>query len=94
MVGRWKSWAMMRYLHRTATSASDFAARMLVSGNFAITTHPTLPDNAVTLVAPLLVDERDHKLLVSAHLMTQPLHPPSHSVAFGLESTVDWAKFH
>ena len=94
MVGRWKSWAMMRYLHRTATSASDFAARMLASGNFAITTHPAPPADTATVVAPLLMEESDCQLLVNMKQMTHPLHPPLHSVAFGLESTVDWAKFH
>ena len=67
MVGRWKSWAMMRYLHQTATSASDFAARMLISGNFTITTHPTLPADAVTVVTPLLIEESDYQLLVNVH---------------------------
>ena len=67
MVGRWKSWAMMRYLHRTATSTTDLAAQMLASGNFAITTHPAPPTDAATLVAPLLVDGRDYQLLVNAH---------------------------
>jgi len=66
MVGRWKSWAMIRYLHRTATATHDFAARMLTSGNFTITTHPTLPADAVNLIAPLHVDETDHQLLVNA----------------------------
>ena len=67
MVGRWKSWAMMRYLHQTATSASDFAARMLISGNFTITTYPTPPADTVTIVAPLLTDESDHQHLVNAN---------------------------
>ena len=67
MVGRWKSWAMMRCLHRTATSTNDFAARMLASGNFAITTHPTLPANTATIVAPLLMEENDCQLLVNAN---------------------------
>ena len=67
MVGRWKSWAMMHYLYQTATSARDLAAQMLASGNFTITTHPTLPENAATLVAPLLIEESDYQLLVIAH---------------------------
>ena len=67
---------------------------MLVSGNFAITTHPTLPANTVTVVAPLLMEESDYQLFVNAKQTTHPLCPPSHSMAFGLESTVDWAKFH
>ena len=67
---------------------------MLTSGNFAITTHPALPANTATIVAPLLTDESDCQLLVNVHWVTHLSHPPSHSVAFGLESTVDWAKFH
>ena len=67
MVGRWKSWAMTRYLHQTATSARDSAAQMLVSGNFAITTHPTLPADTATVVAPLLTEESDYQLLVNAN---------------------------
>ena len=67
MVGHWKSWAMMRYLHRTATSTSDFAAQMLASGHFAITTHPALPADTATIVAPLLTDESDYQLLVNAN---------------------------
>ena len=58
---------MTRYLHQTATSASDFAARMFASGNFTITTHPTLPANTATIVAPLLIDESDCQLLVNAN---------------------------
>ena len=67
MVGRWKSWAMTRHLHHTATSASDFAAQMLVSGNFTITTHSALPANTTTVVTPLLIEENDYQLLVNAH---------------------------
>ena len=67
MVGRWKSWAMMRYLYRTATSTNDFAAQMLASGHFTITTHPTLPANTATIVAPLLTDKSDYQLLVNAN---------------------------
>ena len=67
MVGRWKSWAMTRYFHQTATSARDLAAQMLISGNFTITTHPTLPADAATVVSPLLIEESDYQLLVNAH---------------------------
>ena len=58
---------MMRYLHQTATSAHDLAAQMLISGNFAITTHSTLPADTATVVAPLLIEESDYLLLVNAH---------------------------
>ena len=58
---------MICYLYQTATSARDLAAQMLVSGNFTITTHPTLPADAATVVAPLLTEESDYLLLVNAH---------------------------
>ena len=58
---------MTCYLHRTATSTSDFDARMLASGNFAITTHPTLPADTATVVAPLLTEESDYQLLANAN---------------------------
>ena len=67
MVGHWKSWAMARCLHRAATSTRDLAAWMLVFGNFAITTHPALPDDAATVVAPLLTEESDYQLLIDAN---------------------------
>ena len=67
MVGGWKSWAMMHCLHRTATSDSDFAAQMLISSNFTITTHLTLPANTATVVTPLLTEESDYQLRVNVH---------------------------
>ena len=48
-----------------SNSCHGSAAWMLTSSNFAINTHPTLPANAATLVAPLHVDEMDHQLLVN-----------------------------
>ena len=66
MVGHWKSWAMVCYLHQTATTACDLATWMLKSGNFAIATCPALPADAATLVTPLHVDKRDHQFLVNA----------------------------
>ena len=57
----------MRYLHHTATSTTDLAAWMLASGNFAITTHLTLPADTATVVAPLLTEESDYQLLVNAN---------------------------
>ena len=43
MIGRWKSWTMIRYLHRSATSTTSFAEQMLTGGNFSIAQHATLP---------------------------------------------------
>ncbi len=55
MVGRWKSWTMIRYLHKSATVTTDLAARMMIGGNYALTNHATLPADAITLLAA--VDE-------------------------------------
>ena len=48
--GRWKSWTMIRYLHRSATDTSDFATRMLEGGNYVISTHATIPDDVASIV--------------------------------------------
>ena len=53
MIGHWKSWAMIQYLHRTATSTSHLALRMLEGGHYIIQAHAFIPDDAATLVAPL-----------------------------------------
>jgi hypothetical protein len=55
MVGRWKSWTMIRYLHKSATVTTDLAARMMIGGHYALTNHATLPADAITLLAA--VDE-------------------------------------
>ena len=54
MVGRWKSWAMLEYLHRTALTTDDFATRMLTHGRFHITTHEFLPTDVLPLLAGVL----------------------------------------
>jgi len=41
--GRWRSWAMNIYLHRTATDTSQYAAQMLANGSFTLTRHNPLP---------------------------------------------------
>jgi len=50
MQGRWKSWTMIRYLHRTAADTSDFASRMLEGGTYVISTHATLPDDVASVI--------------------------------------------
>jgi len=50
LIGRWKSWTMIRYLHTTATSTHDLAAKMLHHGSFTITTHQFLPSDVANLV--------------------------------------------
>ena len=48
VVGRWRSWAMIRYLHRTALDTSDYATRMLQAGQFTIQEHSILPADVVS----------------------------------------------
>ena len=48
--GRWKSWTMIRYLHRSATDTSGFATKMLSGGTYVISAHATLPDDVPSLV--------------------------------------------
>jgi len=42
-MGRWKSWAMLRYLHRSATPTHTYASQMLTHGNYVIPAHAKLP---------------------------------------------------
>ena len=51
MVGRWKSWAMILYLHKSATETNDLAARMVIGGNYSLTTHAVLPQDVVDWLA-------------------------------------------
>ncbi len=48
LLGRWKSWTMIRYLHRSATDTVGFAAAMLVGGHFTISTHDKLHCRAIS----------------------------------------------
>jgi len=52
--GRWKSWAMLQYLHRSATNTTDFAERMIIGGTFIISKHATLPDDVASTISPAL----------------------------------------
>jgi hypothetical protein len=54
MMGRWKSWTMIQYLHRSATNTTDLAARMLQHGNFIIPQHAFLPADVQHLITPAL----------------------------------------
>jgi hypothetical protein len=49
--GRWKSWTMIRYLHRSATDTSSFATRMIDGGTYVISAHATLPDDVASIVS-------------------------------------------
>ena len=56
LMGRWKSWAMLQYLHRSALTTTDFAERMLTGGTFTISRHAKLPlpNDALSFLAPVL----------------------------------------
>jgi hypothetical protein len=59
MMGRWKSWAMLEYLHRSATDTTSYAERMLDGGRYAISCHSILPDDMpqASPSEPLLAEE-------------------------------------
>ena len=54
LMGRWKSWAMLEYLHASSIDTSDFAGRMLQGGHFVIPTHQQLPSDVLQLAQPYL----------------------------------------
>jgi hypothetical protein len=43
LLGRWKSWAMLEYLHRSATNTTPYAQMMMAGGRYTIDRHATLP---------------------------------------------------
>lgn len=45
LMGRWKSWAMLQYLHRSAMDTTSFARRMIPGGTYTIARHATLPSD-------------------------------------------------
>ena len=54
LMGRWKSWAMLEYLHSSSIDASDCASRMLMGGNFVIPSHQKLPADVLPIAQPFL----------------------------------------
>ena len=50
LVGRWRSWAMLEYLHLKAAPTHHLAPQMLTGGRFTITSHSTLPADALLLI--------------------------------------------
>ena len=46
--GRWKSWAMMEYLHKDAVDTTNYANAMLASGVFTIAAHAALPEDTLS----------------------------------------------
>ena len=45
--GRWKSWAMMEYLHKDAVDTTPFAQAMLHNGVYSIAKHASLPQDTL-----------------------------------------------
>jgi hypothetical protein len=43
LLGHWKSWAMLEYLHRSATNTTPYAQMMMAGGRYTIDRHATLP---------------------------------------------------
>ena len=56
LMGRWKSWAMIEYLHNSGLDTTSYAGKMLVSGAFTIPQHQKLPADILPLVQPYLED--------------------------------------
>ena len=52
LMGRWKLWCMLQYLHRSAMDTTTFASRMIIGGNYTISKHASLPlpDDIIPLV--------------------------------------------
>ena len=48
VIGRWRSWAMIRYLHRAALDTTNYANRMLQAGQFTIQEHSILPADVLS----------------------------------------------
>ena len=50
MFGRWRSWAMLHYLHRSQTTTQHYATQMLQGGVFTIARHAKLPADILPLL--------------------------------------------
>ena len=48
IIGRWKSWAMLEYLHQSAFDTTTFATRMLTGGDYVLSEHAVLPDDVAS----------------------------------------------
>ena len=49
--GRWKSWAMLEYLHRSATDTSEYAQLMVQGGTYVISRHETIPSDVAAILS-------------------------------------------
>jgi len=43
MMGQWKSWATLQYLHQSATNTMSYAKCMIAGGTYVIKHHATFP---------------------------------------------------
>ena len=59
LCGRWRSWAMLDYLHSTGTDTTPFAQQMLNCGTFTLNKHQPypLPEDAITILEPYILAE-------------------------------------
>jgi hypothetical protein len=55
LMGRWKSWAMIEYLHNSVLDTSAYASKMLAHGDFVIPPHQKLPSDVLAMVQPFLL---------------------------------------
>ena len=55
LMGRWRSWAMIEYLHQCAFDTTTFATRMLTGGAFVIQRHAKLPSDVQARLEARLV---------------------------------------
>jgi len=64
LMGRWRSWAMIEYLHNSVMDTSKFATKMLRHGEFVIPPHQKLPADVLTMVRPYLEEHAPHNIPV------------------------------
>jgi hypothetical protein len=55
LMGRWRSWAMIEYLHNSVLDTSAYASKMLAHGDFLIPPHQKLPSDVLAMVQPFLL---------------------------------------
>jgi len=56
LLGRWKSWAMLEYLHKSASDTTGYASRMLACGSYTLNIHKSTADAVTDLLpAPILM---------------------------------------
>ena len=61
--GRWKSWAMMEYLHKDAIDTTTFAQSMLANGSYSIAAHAALPQDTLEWLSTTSITSKPHPTL-------------------------------